>query len=191
LEFFEFRDLVQEISKMTTMMINTLFKRFFIFKRKKIQKNFKRVLPLNEMLTDRTEKARFLGFGLNTTVYDSSIVYGNVKVGSNTWIGPFTILDGTGNLQIGSNCSISAGVQIYTHDSVKWAVSGGEEHYDYSETSIGNNCYIGPNTIISRGVILGDCCIVGANSFVNRSFPSFSKIVGSPARLVMNEREEV
>jgi acetyltransferase-like isoleucine patch superfamily enzyme len=176
---------------MTIMMINTLLKRFFIFRRKRIQKKFKRVLPLNEMLTDRIEKARFLRFGEGSSIYDSSLVIGDVLVGKNTWIGPFTILDGSGNLQIGSNCSISAGVQIYTHDSVKWAVSGGEEHYEYSETSIGNNCYIGPNTIISRGVILGDCCIVGANSFVNRSFPPFSKIVGNPSRLVKNERDEV
>lgn len=136
------------------------------------------------MFTDRWERAKYLGFGLNTSIYDSSLVLGKVKIGSNTWVGPFTVLDGSGGLKIGSNCSISSGVQIYSHDSVNWAISGGKSPYEYESTEIGNNCYIGPNTIITKGVKLGDGCIVGANSFVNKSFDRNSKIAGSPARLI-------
>ena len=145
---------------------------------------YDRSLPLTDLLSDRWERAKFLGFGENSSIYDSSYIFGDVKVGINTWIGPFTILDGTGRLRIGSNCSISAGVQIYTHDSVNWAVSGGKEKYNYSEVIIGDNCYIGPNVVISAGVKLGDGCIVGANSFVNKSFLSGSKIAGTPAKLI-------
>jgi acetyltransferase-like isoleucine patch superfamily enzyme len=161
-------------------------KRFFLLKRYFLYKRFNRVLPLNELINDRWEKARFLGFGDGTSIYDSSVVIGNVKVGKHTWIGPFTILDGSASLSIGDFCSISAGVQIYSHDSVDWAVSGGKEKYSYQQVEIGNNCYIGPNVIISKGVKLGDRCVVGANSFVNRSFPADSKIAGSPAKLLNN-----
>lgn len=142
------------------------------------------MLPFGDYFIDRWEKARLLGFGEGTSVYDNVVVIGDVEVGGNTWIGPNVVLDGGGKLTIGSNCSISAGVQIYSHDSVRWAVSGGTEPYEYAQTSIGSNCYIGPNTIISKGVTLGDGCIVGANSFVNRSFPDGSKIAGSPAKLI-------
>jgi acetyltransferase-like isoleucine patch superfamily enzyme len=141
-------------------------------------------LPISELITNRWEKAIFLGFGEKSSIYDSSYVFGHVKVGKNTWIGPLTVLDGTGGLTIGDNCSISAGVQIYTHDTVKWAISGGDAPYEYAPTQIGNNCYIGPNTIISKGVKLGNSCIVGANSFVNRSFDDNSKIAGTPAKLI-------
>jgi acetyltransferase-like isoleucine patch superfamily enzyme len=147
-------------------------------------KEFKRSLPFADILFDRWERASSLGFGEGTSVYDSAHIFGDVKVGKNTWIGPFTILDGSGGLTIGDNCSISASVQLYSHDSVKWAVSGGKEQYEYAATKIGSNCYIAPGCIIAKGVSLGEGCIVGANSFVNKSFRKGSKIAGSPAKLV-------
>ena len=157
---------------------------FFESKRIKLQEKFDRVVPSNELLWDRWEKAKFLSFEEGASIYDSSCVFGDVKVGENTWIGPFVMLDGSGGLEIGSNCSISTGVQIYSHDSVEWATSGGESDYKYQKTIIGNNCYIGPNVVIAKGVVLGDRCVVGANSFVNKSFPSGSKIAGNPSRLI-------
>ncbi len=164
------------ILRLVTRWINNL--------RKEKKRRFNRVLPINELISDRWEKARFLGFGENASIHDTSFVYGNVKVGNNTWIGPFTVLDGSGYLTIGNNCSVSAGVQVYTHDSVKWAISGGSEKYECAPTTIGNNVYIGPNTIIAKGVNIGDCTIIGANSFVNKSFDGNCKIAGSPAKLI-------
>ena len=95
-----------------------------------------------------------------------------------------TVLDGSGKLIIGSNCSISAGVQIYSHDSVKWAISAGKSGYEYSGTTIEDNCYVGPNTIITKGVTIGKGTIIGANSFVNKSFSKGSKIAGNPAKTI-------
>jgi len=164
--------------------VSFFLKRFFNYKRNKIKLKFNRVLPLNEQITDRWEKAIFLGFGKNTSIYDSSLVIGDVKVGKDTWIGPFTILDGSGGLEIGDNCSISAGAQIYSHNTKKWAITGGKDEYEYAPTLIGDNCYIGPNSIIAYGVRLGVGCVVGANSFVNKSFYQGSKIAGCPAKQI-------
>ena len=155
-------------------------------KEKKLMYN--RVLPFGDNFVDRKEKAEFLGFGKGTTVYDNVVILGDVTVGENTWIGPNVILDGSGGLSIGSNCSISAGTQIYSHDSVKWALSGGIEKYDYAKTVVKDNCYIGPNVIIEKGVTIGNCCIIGANSFVNQNIPDNSKAYGTP--VIINRIEK-
>ena len=163
--FMQIKDLKQKLSA--------------LFKEK-----YNRALPFTELLFDRWEKAKELGFGEGSSVYDSVIVFGNVTVGKNTWIGPNAILDGTGILTIGNNCSIGANVQLYTHDSVRWAIGGGAAPYEYAETKIGNNCFLAPNILVAKGVTIGDGCIIGANSFVNKSFEAHSKIGGNPAKIL-------
>lgn len=153
-------------------------------RRREVQARFQRSLPLADYVVDRWEKARELGFGEGTSIYDSVLVLGDVKVGCNTWIGPFVVLDGSAGLSIGSNCSVSAGVQVYTHDTVRWAVSAGKEPAERAPTSIGDNCYIGPNTVIAKGVRIGDGCIIGAQSLVLHDIPSGSKAFGTPCRIV-------
>ncbi len=164
------------------------FQAFLETQRSKMISKFNRVLPFGDYISDRWEKARALGFGEGTSIYDSAHVFGDVTVGEGTWIGPFTVLDGSGGgLRIGSHCSISAGVQIYTHDTVEWATSGGQASAAHAPTTIGNNCYLAPNAVVAKGVTLGDGCVVGAQSFVNCSFPAGSRVAGSPARLLTTD----
>ena len=143
-----------------------------------------RTLPFGEYVVDRWEKAGLLGFGEGSSIYDSAVVIGTVSVGSNTWIGPWVMLDGSGGLSIGSHCSISAGVQIYTHDSVEWATSGGKSEIARAPTHVGDNCYIGPNAIIAKGVNIGSGCIIGANSVVLGDVSANTKAFGNPCRSV-------
>ena len=147
-----------------------------------VQSRWKRDLPLEELLFDRWERAANLGFGEGTSIYHSSYVFGEVSVGRNTWIGPLVLLDGTGGLTIGDNCSISTGVQIYSHDTVKWAVSGGSAPYEHAPVSIGNSCYISSQSVVAKGVTIGDRCVVGACSFVNRDLAPNTIAGGVPIR---------
>lgn len=134
---------------------------------------------------DRHSRAMALDFGRGSSIYRSSYVYGDVEVGDYTWIGPFTILDGSAALiTIGSHCSISAGVQIYTHDTVAWAVSGGKSKYaEGGPIIIGNNCYIGPNAVIVRGVTIGTGSIIGSNSVVTFDVPQRHIVIPAPMRM--------
>lgn len=144
--------------------------------------SWERDLPMSELLFDRWERARNLGFGSSSSIYHASYVYGDVRVGAHAWVGPFTVLDGSGGLAIGDYCVVSAGVHIYTHDTVKWAVSGGRDPYDRAPVSIGSYTYIGAHSVVLKGVTIGEHSVIGAGSVVNRDIPSFTVAVGSPCR---------
>ena len=150
-------------------------------RRAKIKERWKRVLPLGEGFTDRWEKAAFLGFGDGASIYDSAVVIGDVKVGAKSWIGPNCVLDGSGGLTIGATCSISSGVQIYSHDTVDWAVSGGVAPYRQQATEIGDHVYLGPNTVVAAGSRIGTGCIIGAQSFVKGDVAPYTFAAGCPA----------
>jgi len=146
------------------------------------RKAWNRDLPFEELLFDRWERARNLGFGEGASIYHSSLVYGDVHVGEKTWIGPHTLLDGSHGLTIGSFCSISAGVHIYSHDTVQWALSGGQSPAEFDPVTIGDCTHIGAQTVIARGVTIGDHVVIGAGSFVNRDIPSWTVAAGTPCR---------
>lgn len=157
-------------------------------------KDFYRSLPLAETFLDRWSRAEKLGFGKGTSIYDASLVFGDVKVGQNCWIGPFSIIDGSGGLEIGNHCTISTGVQIYTHDNVKQTLSSGRINIEREKTVLGNNVYIGPNSIITKGVKIGNYVVIGSSSFVNKDIPDYAIVVGQPARQIGKvkiENEEI
>ncbi len=152
--------------------------------RKEKRDKFDRDLPFEELLFDRWERAKSLGFGKGSSIYHSAFVFGDVKVGKKTWIGMFVILDGGGGLEIGDYCSISAGVQIYTHDSVRWALSGGKHKYEAASVKIGDCCHIGAQSVIAKGVHVGEHSVVSACSFVRHDVLPYSIVSGVPARMI-------
>jgi len=150
---------------------------------KELREQFRRSLPFQDAMFDRWERARLLGFEEGVSIYNSALVFGDVRVGAGTWIGPYVLLDGSGGpLRIGATCSISAGVHIYTHDTVAWALSGGVAKANQARVSIGDRCYLGSQSIIAAGIEIGSCCVVASNSFVNLSVPDYTIVGGSPAR---------
>ena len=78
--------------------------------------------------------------------------------------------------------SISAGVQIYTHNTVDWSTSLGKDPINKDSTKIGNGVYLGPNSIIQMGTTIGDKAIIGAMSFVNKNIPDKGKWFGNSLR---------
>jgi len=142
----------------------------------------RRHVSVGDLLMDRWQIARDYGFGEGTSCYDNVLILGDVVAGRNCWIGPNVILDGLGGLWIGDYVDISAGVQIYSHDTVKRVRSGGTEPVEYAPTRIGSRVYIGPQSVIQRGVTIGDDVTIGAMSFVNRDVPRGTTVWGIPAR---------
>ncbi len=144
-----------------------------------------RSLSFGDAVFDRWERAERLGFADGASIYDSALVYGDVRVGAHTWVGPNVLLDGSGGgLVIGEWCSISAGVHVYTHDTVRRSLSLGACERDTGPVCIGDGCHVGALSVVAPGVTIGDRCVVGAQSFVKQDVADRSVVAGTPAHVV-------
>ncbi len=91
-------------------------------------------------------------------------------------------------ISIGSYTKITQGVVVLAHDyspsvlvhTHQNVVLAGGRH-----TQIGNNCFIGMNSIILPGKKIGNNCIVGAGSVVTQDIPDNSICAGNPAKVIM------
>ncbi len=87
-------------------------------------------------------------------------------------------------VKIGNRTKFGPGVSIYaaTHPA---EIQARRDTPDYSKgVTIGNDCWIGGNTVILPGVTIGDGVTIGASSVVTKDISSFSIAVGSPARVI-------
>jgi acetyltransferase-like isoleucine patch superfamily enzyme len=153
--------------------------------RARMQGKFDRHVPIGTLLGDRWQLAKEHGFGEGTSVYDECLIKGTVRVGSHCWIGPYTILDGQhAPLVIGDWVDIGSGTQLYTHDSIERALTGGRAPLATGPITIGNYCFIAPMVAIGPGTTIGEHSFVAAGSYVQGSFKPYSYIAGNPARKV-------
>lgn len=112
---------------------------------------------------------------------------GIINIGENVGISGSTIY-AMAKISIGNNTMIGANCKLIDNDfhplNSKKRILNNPEDIKKREISIGDNCFIGMNTIILKGTIIGDNSIVGAGSVVSGKFKSNSIICGNPAEIL-------
>lgn len=112
-----------------------------------------------------------------------------------------------GKISIGHHCGIS-GCTIYSMEQIdigNHVLIGGNcklidndfhpllaedrlcqspENIKKGPIKIGDDCFIGANSIILKGTIIGNNCVIGAGSVVHGSFPDNVIIAGNPAKII-------
>jgi acetyltransferase-like isoleucine patch superfamily enzyme len=86
---------------------------------------------------------------------------------------------------IGNNVTISTNVTLLTHDNAIIKVS--EKKYTdlFGRINIGDNCFIGANTILLPGITLAKGTIVAAGSVVTKSVTKSNMVIGgNPAKII-------
>jgi len=88
-------------------------------------------------------------------------------------------------IHIGDRVTVTSGVKFLTHDGATWLVRDGDgRRQRYGAIRVGDDVFIGVNTIILPGVTIGSRVVVGAGSVVTADIASGSVAVGCPARVV-------
>lgn len=99
----------------------------------------------------------------------------NCIIGNNTSVSSNNIITCHEKIVIGDNVQLSPNVQIYDHDH-DFRVEDGIKSMKYrtSPVTIGDNVWIGANSVILRGASIGNNSIIAANSVVKGKVPADS-----------------
>jgi len=125
---------------------------------------------------------------LNVQIMAGSIISQDSVIGEHSYIGHNTFIS---KAIIGRYCSIANNVSIGNGEHLIHKVSTSSLFYDKpydvltsKDCLIGNDVWIGVDSIIRRGVTIGNGAIIGANSFVNKDVPPFAIVAGNPAKII-------
>ncbi len=117
--------------------------------------------------------------------------YGShIEVGKNFFANyNCTIID-VAKVKIGDNCQMAPNVAIYTAGHpIHPAARNSMYEYGISVT-IGDNVWIGGNTVILPGVHIGSNTVIGAGSVVTKDIPDWSVAAGNPCRVIKKITED-
>jgi len=109
-----------------------------------------------------------------------------VKIGENCGVQYSCLLYGVGGLVIGNDVRIAASTMIIpmNHIYSDPVVPIWKQGETANGTTIGNDVWIGSNSKILDGVVIGDGCVIGAGSVVTKDLSPYSVALGIPARII-------
>lgn len=116
--------------------------------------------------------------GTNTSIQDRCIILGDVEIGKFCTFAP--------------NVYISSGKHYYDHKPHLYIKDQDElvandktlAQAHSRKVTIGDDCWLGINSVIVAGLTIGRGCVIGANSVVTKDLEPFSVVGGAPAKLI-------
>ncbi len=115
---------------------------------------------------------------------------GNVFIGHNTRIGIGSVL--IGPVHIGDHVRLAQNVVVsalnHNYQDVSLPIS--EQGITTSDVYIGDETWIGANSVILPGIFIGKHCVIAAGSVVTKNVSSYSVVAGNPARVVKTYHPE-
>ena len=133
---------------------------------------------------------KFLPKTIKSSKYIEILRMNNVKIGEGTYFfsPSSTIIDYTRPylLEIGKYCKITSGVKVLTHDYSRSVLrlKYGDIIGEAKKTVIGDNVFIGVDSIILMGAQIGNNVIIGAGSVVSGKIPDNVVVAGNPAKVI-------
>jgi maltose O-acetyltransferase len=105
----------------------------------------------------------------------------NIVCGDHVYFNVNCVVLDCAPINIGSNVFLGPNVQLYTANHPLEAQSR-KTLENALPISIGDDCWIGGNTIILPGISIGNGCVIGAGSVVTKNIPDNTLAVGNPAK---------
>ncbi|MCM1365281.1 MAG: sugar O-acetyltransferase [Faecalibacterium sp.] len=162
------------------------------FRSKFIARLYSRTIPFNRPVANVYYK--LLGIKHGKGAYFEPpfrVDYGfNIEVGDNFYANSNCIILDVGKVKIGDNVMFGPNVSIITAGHPIHPESR-RSRYEYGmPITIGNDVWIGTNTVICPGASVGNGCVIGAGSVVTKAMPDNTVCVGNPCRVLREITDE-
>ncbi len=135
-------------------------------------------------------KLKHCGFFLEISPYVFIDGPQNISIGNRCRINTGTYISGLGSLTIGNNILIGMNVVILTtnHNFHKVNIPIYFQEFTSKKVNIGDDVWLGANSIILPGVSIGKGSVIGAGSVVTKNIPDYSIAVGNPAKVIKTRK---
>jgi acetyltransferase-like isoleucine patch superfamily enzyme len=108
-----------------------------------------------------------------------------LTIGSNTTINYRTVISVAKEVRIGNHCAIAEETKIFDNNSHSiYRASREMTESDVAPICIEDNVWIGMNSIIMKGVTIGQGATVAAGSVVTKDVPKMTIVGGNPAKII-------
>ncbi|NEO99695.1 MAG: acyltransferase [Symploca sp. SIO2E9] len=114
---------------------------------------------------------------------------GEIAIGKQTYIGPYTCLSG-GDIKIGDNCLIASHSGIYAnnHSFADPLRPIRDQGSSFKGIVIEDDCWLGSGVRVLDGVTIAKGSVIGAGAVVTKDIPPYSVAVGVPAKVVSHRK---
>jgi len=135
-------------------------------------------------------KPKALQIGDNSVIYKNVTIYnsleGKVSIGEGSHIAPFGyLLTKSHQIKIGNQVAIGPFCSFFSHSNdLQSTDKAFANSYLDADIIIGNNVFIGAQTVVTAGAIIHDNVAIGANSLVTGELESGFLYGGSPVRKI-------
>ncbi len=129
-----------------------------------------------------------IGKGSSIHMFASFYNPRNIRIGRDTIVGEWAVLDGRSLLIIGDHVDIASNVMIYNAEHDVHSENFTKARMEKVE--IGDYVFIGPRAIILPGVTIGRGAVVAAGAVVTRDVPDLTIVGGVPAKEIGMRKEE-
>lgn len=146
------------------------------------------ISPSTEVSVD---KGGVLSIGKRISVRNGSRITvrnnGRLTIGNNFYMNTGCLISAHDSISIGNNVEFGPGVLVYDQDHDFRAEGGLQaKKFKTSPVKIGNNVWIGANSIILRGTTIGDNSVIGAGSIIKGEYASDSVIIQKRETVVIS-----
>ena len=112
-----------------------------------------------------------------------------LKIGDAVFMNNSCSINCLEKIEIGENTLFGESVKLYDHNHQYSKEKIEHKKFNTSPIKIGNNCWLGSNVIVLKGVEIGNNCVIGAGCIIYKNIPAGSVVINNQELMIKNQKE--